>query len=132
MKNAQIKILLLMRGNAGKEVAKLKKALRKILGDAATSYPGLTSGNAFDTDTETALRVWQASVGLVADGIAGPRSLSALGVTPPAKLDIELDNATVSKLFPRTRTASIAKNLPYVTAALAAFVLAVTPMLCVA
>ena len=133
MKNAQIKILLLMRGgNAGKEVAKLKKALRKILGDAATSYPGLTSGNAFDTDTETALRVWQASVGLVADGIAGPRSLSALGVTPPAKLDIELDNATVSKLFPRTRTSSIAKNLPYVTAALAAFGLAVTPMLCVA
>jgi len=132
MKNAQIKILLLMRGNAGKEVANLKKSLRKVLSDAATSYPGLTSGNAFDTDTETALRVWQASVGLVADGIAGPRSLSALGVTPPAKLDIELDNATVSKLFPRTRTSSIAKNLPYVTAALAAFGLTDVNMICTA
>jgi len=51
MKNAQIKILLLMRGNAGKEVANLKKSLRKVLSDAATSYPGLTSGNAFDTAT---------------------------------------------------------------------------------
>ncbi len=113
------KIVLLMRGNAGSEVATLKVALRNILGSTASAYPGLNSGDEFDADTETALRAWQASVGLVADGIAGPRCLSALGISQPAKLAIELD--TVCRLFPYTRTSSIARNLPYVTSALAAF-----------
>jgi predicted chitinase len=132
MKSSNIKILLLMRGNAGIEVAGLKAALRKILGNAAAAYPGLNSGDEFDADTETALRAWQASVGLVADGIAGPRCLSALGISPPAKLDIEVDTATVSRLFPYTRTSSIARNLPYVTAALAAFGLTDVNMICTA
>ncbi|MDO8206504.1 MAG: peptidoglycan-binding protein [Gallionella sp.] len=130
MKSA--KVLLLMRGNAGREVAGFKEALRKILGDAATAYPGLSGGDEFDADTETALRAWQTGVGLVADGIAGPRTLSALGISPPAKLDVEVDTATVSRLFPYTRTSSIAKNLPYVTAALAAFGLTDVNMICTA
>ncbi len=132
MKSANIKMLLLMRGNIGNEVAGLKEALRKILGKAASAYPGLSGGNEFDADTETALRAWQAGVGLVADGIAGPRTLSALGVSSPAKLSVAMDTATVSKLFPYTRTSSIAANLPYVTAALAAFGLTGKDMLCVA
>jgi predicted chitinase len=132
MKSSNIKILLLMRGNAGDEVAGLKAALRKILGNAAAAYPGLNSGDEFNADTETALRAWQASVGLVADGIAGPRCLSALEISPPAKLDIEVDTATVSRLFPYTRTSSIARNLPYVTAALAAFGLTDVNMICTA
>lgn len=130
MKSSTIKILLLMRGNAGREVAGLKKALRDILGEAASAYPGLVSGDEFNADTETALRAWQASVGLVPDGIAGPRTLSALGISPPVQL--ELDYAAVSRLFPYTRTSSIAKNLPYVTAALAAFGLTDANMICAA
>jgi len=121
MESAKIKMILLMRGNTGKEVATLKKALRKALGAGAAAYPGLAAGNEFDTDTQTALRAWQSSVGLVADGIAGPRTLSALGIAPPAKLAVSVDTATVNKLFPYTKTSSIARNLPYVTAALAAF-----------
>ncbi|MBI5626905.1 MAG: hypothetical protein HY935_06900 [Nitrosomonadales bacterium] len=39
MKSANIKMLLLMRGNAGKEVAGLKKALRKALGKDASAWP---------------------------------------------------------------------------------------------
>src|SRR3989338_6994192 len=78
MESAKIKMILLMRGNTGKEVATLKKALRKALGAGAAAYPGLAAGNEFDT-------------------------------------------ATVNKLFPYTKTSSIARNLPYVTAALAAF-----------
>lgn len=132
MKSAKITMLLLMRGNAGKAVAGLKEALRKTLGNAATAYPGLQSGNKFDADTETALRAWQASVGLVADGIAGPRTLSALGISPPAELAVSVDTATVSKLFPYTKTSNIAKNLPYVTAALASFGLTDVNMICVA
>ena len=132
MSNVNSKLLLLMRGNAGADVVTLKAALRKILGANATRYPGLKSGNQFDADTEAALRAWQASVGLVADGIAGPRSLSALGMTPPAKLAVEVDVASVKKLFPFTRASSIANNLPYVTAALAAFGLTDVNMIAVA
>jgi peptidoglycan hydrolase-like protein with peptidoglycan-binding domain len=121
MDDAKIKMLLLMRGNVGKEVADLKAALSKALGDAAAAYPGLDGGEEFNADTETALRAWQNSVGLVADGIAGPRTLSALGISPPAELTVSVDKTLVCKLFPFTRTSNIAKNLPYVTTALAAF-----------
>lgn len=121
MESAKIRVLLLMRGNAGEEVAALKAALRKALGDGAAAYPGLATGNEFEADTETALRAWQSGVGLVADGIAGPRSLSALGIAPTAELAVSVDGALVVKLFPYTRTSNIARNLPYVTAALAAF-----------
>jgi predicted chitinase len=130
VKSANVK--LLMRGSVGDDVATLKAALRKILGTAAARYPGLGSGKQFDADTESAMRAWQASVGLVADGIAGPRNLSALAVTPPAKMDVAVDTATVSKLFPYTRTSSITNNLPYVTAALAAFGLTDLNMISVA
>ncbi len=132
MENAKIKMLLLMRGNVGMEVAELKKALRKTLGDGAAAYPGLDATDEFNIDTETALRAWQSSVGLVADGIAGPRTLSALGISPPAELAVSVDVAVVSKLFPFTRTSNIARNLPYVTAALAAFGLTDANMISVA
>src|SRR5664279_2281325 len=121
MDGAKIGMLLLMRGNAGKEVAGLKKALRKALGKDASAYQGLAGGDRFDNDTETALRAWQASVGLVADGIAGPRTLSALGIAPPVELAVGVDVALVTMLFPYTKTSNIARNLPYVSAALAAF-----------
>jgi len=132
MKNSQIKTLLLMRGNTGKEVSKLKKALRKLLPDADTAYPGLVKGSDFNADTEAALRTWQASVGLVADGIAGPYCLSALGIATSANIDVALDTAMVSRLLPYARSSSIEKNLPYVTAALAAFGLTDADMLCLA
>ncbi len=132
MESAKVKMLLLMRGNAGKPVAELKKALRKVLSKSASVYQGLAGGDEFDSDTETALRAWQSSVGLVADGIAGPRTLSALGISPPAELAVNVDTALVSKLFPYTKTSNIAKNLPYVTSALAAFGLTDANMISVA
>lgn len=132
MEEAKIKTLLLMRGKVGQEVAGLKKALRKALGKDAAAYSGLAGGDEFDADTETALRAWQAGVGLVADGIAGPRSLSALGILPLAACAVGVGTALVSKLFPYTKTSSIAMNLPYVSAALAAFGLTDTGMICVA
>ncbi|WP_151996162.1 peptidoglycan-binding protein [Buttiauxella massiliensis] len=115
------KTVLLMRGNSDQTVADLKKALLKTLDNGKITFPGLASGKDFNADTETALRAWQSSVGLVADGIAGPRTLTALGITPSVKLAVIVDNSLVAKLFPFTRTSNIASNLPYVTAALAAF-----------
>ena len=52
MDGAKISMLLLMRGNAGKEVAGQKKALHKALGEGVAACPGLASGNEFDADTE--------------------------------------------------------------------------------
>jgi len=123
---------LLMRGSAGKTVGALKQALRKALGKDAAAYPGLARGDTFDIDTETALRTWQTGVGLVADGIAGPRTLAVLGVLPVPTLAVPVDTVLVGKLFPYTRTSSIARNLPYVCAALAAFDLTDADMIAVA
>ena len=132
MESADIKVILLMRGNVGKEVAEVKKALRKTLGKDALAYPGLSADDEFDADTETALRAWQSRVGLVADGIAGPRTLCALGMSPPAELAVSMELGLVSKLFPFTKTSNIAKHLPYVSAALAAFGLTDANMISVA
>lgn len=77
VKSGTVGTIVLMRGNTGKHVVALKKALRVALGEGAARFPGLSeTADAFDADTETALRAWQTSVGLVADGIAGPRSAS--------------------------------------------------------
>jgi predicted chitinase len=116
----EAKNLLWLRGKSGRPVADIKKALGKALGEDKAIYPGLAGGDEFDADTVAALRAWQAGVGLVADGIAGPRCLLVLGISslpaPPA-----LNTALVCKLFPHTKPSSIARNLPYVAAALSAF-----------
>jgi len=132
MNSDKMKILVLMRDNSGEKVAEFKTALRSALGEKASLYPGLMAGNTFDADTETALRAWQSSVGLVADGIAGPRTLAALHGSPPPPLAVSVDTALASKLFPYTKTSNIARNLPYVSAALAAFELTDADMLSVA
>lgn len=132
MDSTTISMLLLMRGNVGKRVVELKHALGSALGEKTASYKGLADGDAFDTDTETALRAWQSGVGLVADGIAGPCTMSALGCLPSSQLATRVDSALVSELFPYTKKSNIARNLPYVTAALAAFELTDCDMICVA
>lgn len=132
METKAIKTIVLMRGNVGKEVAELKQALGKTLGKKATSYQGLAGGDEFDTDTDSALRAWQSSVGLVADGIAGPRTLTALGISQLAEFPVNVSNDVVFRLFPYTKTSNIVQNLPYVTAALAAFGLNDVNMICVA
>lgn len=54
------------RGSQGPRVLELQKKL------------GITADGVFGTGTEAALKAWQASRGLVADGVAGPRTLKAL------------------------------------------------------
>ena len=121
MESSKTKTIVLMRGNTGKEVARFKKALCAALSDGSARFPGLAAGDQFDADTETALRAWQSSIGLVADGIAGPRCLAVLGSVSGTPLAVKVDTTLVGKLFPFTRTSSIATYLPYVTAALSAF-----------
>lgn len=132
MSNHTFPILLLMRGNSGEAVVGLKKSLKTALGENAKLYAGLKSGDEFNPDTETALRAWQSSVGLVPDGIAGPRSMAALGCYPACDLSFTVDVPLVSTLFPFTKKSNISKNLPYVVAALHTFDLTSPEMVAIA
>lgn len=124
--------ILLMRGNSGEKVADFKKSLQQALGDDSVLYAGLLTGKEFNADTETALRAWQSGVGLVADGIAGPRTMTSLGFCPHVELPFTVDVPSVSTLFPFTKKSNIARNLPYVIAALHAFDLTSPEMIGVA
>lgn len=124
--------IVLVRGNVCPDVRRLKKILAQKLGADTEACRQLTRDEHFDTFTETALRIWQASVGLVADGIAGPRTMDALDIIAFSKLITEVDTDLVGRLFPYTKTSNIALNLPYVTAALAAFGLTDRDMISVA
>jgi len=75
----------------------------------------------FGPATEAALIAYQRSEGLLADGIAGQRTLSALGLTTQVSLPSALPNVTpliVSKMFPLTPVKNIRNNLPHVLKAL--------------
>ncbi len=111
---------ILLRGARGARVVALKGRLLAVLGAAAGDYACLAGGEEFDADTEAALRRWQSGCGLVADGVAGPRCLEALGVDDYPDLAVTPTADAVRLLFPATKPANIARFLPYVLAALRA------------
>ena len=114
--------IILIKGNQGATVAALKKALVTTLGKDADLYPTLRAGSGFDEDTEAALRNWQAAVGLVADGVAGPCARNNLGIYTIPEMAVRLTSSEVKKVFPAaTKVTNISRNLPYILAALAAF-----------
>lgn len=110
--------VLLSRSSRGPEVAALRRALTELLGPDADDFPGLARGEGFDAKVEAAVRRWQAGVGLVADGLVGPRALALLGLAPQAKALLPLHE--VAALFPATKLANIERYWPYVDAALQA------------
>lgn len=132
METEQMKAIVLMRGTCGPAVAALKQALIQRLQTPGNGAQEVLTGDCFDAATERALRTWQTSVGLVADGIAGPRTRAALGVITLPALAVPVDTTGVGRLFPATKISNIVRNLPYVTAALAAFDLTGFEMIAVA
>lgn len=124
--------MILIRGVEGAKVRALKAALVEALGPVATEYAGLTLGDVFDADTEAAVRRWQTGVGLIADGVVGPRCQDALGLAEWPALSEPVDLAMVQPLFPATKPANIARYLPYVIAAMRAAGLVDRPMLLMA
>ncbi len=122
-------MLLMIRNHRGEAVAALRKALVRALGPAADEFPGLAGGDAFDALTDAALRRWQAGVGLLADGVAGPRCQALLGLLPLPRPGYPMQLAAVRPLFPATKPANVERYLPYVEAAMAALQLADRPML---
>lgn len=121
--------ILLTRGSRAPEVPALRKALVRELGDDAADFPKLGTGDELDVDVEAAIRRWQAGIGLVADGIVGPRCLVLLAIAAEPKLGLTPGTNEVRTLFPATKPANISRYLPYVLASLGAAGLVDTPMI---
>jgi hypothetical protein len=124
--------ILLIRDAKGDDVAALRVALAEQLKGDAQDYGRLAAGNVLDADVEAAARRWQSGVGLVADGVIGPRCQELLGLRQPQAMAVVLDLAHVRGLFPATKPANIDRYLPYVAAALGACGLTDRPMICAA
>ncbi|WP_374340877.1 C1 family peptidase [Azonexus sp.] len=124
--------MLLLRGKQGERVAALKQRLCGELGGAAADYAGLRGGAELDADTEAAIRRWQSGIGVIADGIVGPRCCDVLGLDAWPAAELPIDVAAVRRLFPATKPSNLARYLPYVLAALRAAGLTDRAMLCAA
>lgn len=98
-------------GSNGDDVVQLQARLAEL---------GFLSGKAdgdFGPATEAALIAFQKSKGLQADGIAGPNTLAALGITASTAVPLAIPEVTVNKvctMFPQTPRFNIATNLPFV------------------
>jgi peptidoglycan L-alanyl-D-glutamate endopeptidase CwlK len=120
----------LKRGSKGADVKRLQKALQELGFD-----PGGVDGD-FGGGTEAAVMAFQRSEGLLADGIAGPRTLTALGIAkksdtwPNAIPGVTLQ--AVSGMFPFTPLGNIEENLPPVCEALTKTELTDKPMVLMA
>ena len=120
---------IIKRGMKGGEVRALQQALR-----AQGFDPGLIDGD-FGGGTEAALLAFQKSEGLLSDGVAGPRTLAALGLAASAELSQVLPQVTVQlvgQMFPATPVGNIKTHLPPVLQALAGRGLGDRPMVLVA
>lgn len=121
---------LLTKGDTGGDVDLLRATLATVLAADANAFPSLSAppGSPIDDDFDAAIRRWQSGVGLIADGIVGPRCQVLLALAPPVALQPPLDVGDTCRLFPATRPANIARYLPYVEAALGAAELTDTAM----
>ncbi|MDH4321897.1 MAG: peptidoglycan-binding protein [Desulfobulbaceae bacterium] len=120
----------LRKGDKGDAVRTLQEALIR-----AGFLTGAADG-AYGPGTEAAVRSLQQSRGLAADGIAGPRTLAALGLddaqpqAPPVIPGVTVDK--VCAMFPSTPRHNIETNLPTVLTELVAAALADKPMVLMA
>ncbi len=92
-------------GSTGAQVAALQQQLRLRGFD-----PGPMDGN-FGAPTEAAVQAFQQSVGLEADGVAGPNTIAALKMP---SITSNVTSGSVAPLFPGTPQANIQFHLPFV------------------
>jgi len=121
--------LFLKEGCTGPAVAKLQAKLKEV-----GFNPGRADGD-FGPATTAALIGFQKSAGLLADGIAGPRTLTALNLAASDRLPSVIPGVTVnivSKMFPFTRVDNIRDNLPFVLKGLVERMLGDKPMVLMA
>jgi Putative peptidoglycan binding domain/Chitinase class I len=102
-------------GSKGTRVNDLQKRLKEL-----GFNPGAIDGD-FGPAVQAALIAFQKSKGLLADGIAGPRTFTALELAKSSKLPSVVNQVTstlVSKMFPFAPVDNIKKYLPSVLKAL--------------
>jgi len=119
----------LQEGASGLGVKKLQEALK-----AHGFSPGAIDGE-FGPATTAALIGFQKSHGLLADGIAGPRTQAAIGLLDDDKLPSAIPGVTVrvvSQMFPVTPLDNIKINLPQVCQGLVTTNLVDKPMVLMA
>lgn len=112
-------------GSKGEHVETLQQALKN-----SGFNPGLPDGD-FGPATEAALINYQHSQDLLADGIAGPRTLKILGLSDEDdRLGVipKINSRLVSEIFPWTPIRNIKQHLPTVLDALVAAELTDKPM----
>ena len=120
---------VLKEGSSGPEVVKLQQRLIEV-----GFNPGRTDGT-FDAATRAAVLAFQKSEGLLADGIAGPRTQGALGLVTDLSLPSVIPGVTVavvSQMFPHTPVGNISTNLPFVLTGLVGQQLGDKPMVLMA
>lgn len=120
---------ILKEGSSGAAVVRLQTKLKKV-----GFNPGRIDGD-FGPATKAALIGFQKSAGLLADGIAGPRTLKALGLAAKDTLPSVIPGVTVtvvSKMFPQTQVDNIRTNLPFVLKGLVERALGDKPMVLMA
>jgi putative chitinase len=116
-------------GSQGDDVKKLQARLAEL-----GFPPGKIDGD-FGPGSEAALMAFQASQGLLADGVAGPRTLTALGLMDDATLPSSIPEVTVARvcvMFPDTPRGNIQTHLPTVLDALVEAELQERPMVLMA
>ena len=121
--------LLLKEGSTGPAVVRLQIKLKKV-----GFNPGRADGD-FGPATTAALIGFQKSAGLLADGVAGPRTLAALKLAANDRLPSVIPGVTVtivSKMFPFTQVDNIRDNLPFVLKGLVERMLGDKPMVLMA
>jgi peptidoglycan L-alanyl-D-glutamate endopeptidase CwlK len=117
---------ILKEGDKEPDVVELQTRLK-----ARGFPPGAIDGD-FGPGTTAAVIAFQRSEGLLADGVVGPRTATALGVAepdlPPSAEMPNITIAIVAKMFPATRLDHIKVNLPHVLNSLEDAELTTTPM----
>ncbi|MDB5763959.1 MAG: peptidoglycan-binding protein [Herminiimonas sp.] len=107
--------MVLMQGSSGKDVLALQNKLEQ-----SGFSPGVIDSE-FGAATKAAVLAFQQGEGLLADGIVGPRTLTALGLGTSNALPDSTNAVTVqivSHMFPNTHLENIKNNLPFVLQAL--------------
>jgi len=102
-------------GSKGTDVKNLQRKLKEL-----GFNPGAIDGD-FGPGAQAAVLAFQKSKGLLADGVAGPSTLSALGLVEYSNLPSVVNKVTstlVSKMFPYAPVDNIKKYLPSILKAL--------------
>lgn len=117
-------LVVISLGYAGPLLEPLKQKLISELPGIGGHVGNIAASTTYDENLFSAIKFWQSSKGMIADGIVGPYNQQLLGLSNPHPTEISTSSpvpfslAQVCLLFPATKPSNIKRYLPYVFAAL--------------